>query len=322
MLAPDDPDSNAYRHAIANDPRLAELVDLRFAKGDQIAEKLRDAEVATCGNLTREQIDMAKRLRWISFWSAGLDGKVTEQIRERKLLLTNNSGVHGANIAEHVLAFMLIFTRRMDVHFRSQLAGRWERGLPANKAGADELTGQTLGIVGLGRIGEALALRAAAFDMRIVAAKRDPSFRHGGAPIEAVFGLDDLPRLLEQSDHICISLPHTPETDRMFDAEMLAHCRPTAYLYNIARGRIIDEAALIDALSNNRLAGAGLDVFEKEPLPPDSPLWTLPNVLITPHTAGITPHYFKRTAALFAENLVRYLAHEPLNNLYDASRGY
>jgi len=321
-LAPDDPDSEAYRQAIEGEARLRERIDLRFGKAEQLAEHLPVAEVVTCGNLSHEQIAMAERLRWISFWSAGMDGKVTDQMLERGLLLTNASGVHGANIAEHVMCLMLMFTRRMDVHFRSQLAGRWERGLPANKAGADELTGQTLGIVGLGRIGEALAHRASAFGMKIIAAKRDPSARHGDAPIDALYGFDDLPRLLQKSDHVCIALPYTPETDHLFDSAMLAHCRPTAYLYNIARGRIIDEAALIDALANGRLAGAGLDVFEKEPLPPDSPLWSLPNVLITPHTAGITPYYFKRAAELFAENLTRYLDGTKLNNLYDPSRGY
>lgn len=251
-----------------------------------------------------------------------MDGKVTQQMRDRGLALTNASGVHGANIAEHVFCFMLMFTRRMDVHFRSQLAGRWERGLPEKKAGADELTGQTLGIVGLGRIGEALASRANAFGMRVIAAKRNPSARHAQATIAAIYGMDQIPRLLAESDHICIALPYTPETDRLFDSTMLAHCKPGAYLYNIARGKIIDEIALIDALTNGRLAGAGLDVFAAEPLPPESPFWTLHNVLITPHTAGITPHYFARTAQLFAENLSRYLCGEGLNNLYDPAHGY
>jgi phosphoglycerate dehydrogenase-like enzyme len=321
-LAADDPDAHPYRVAILNDPALRDRVDLRFGRGSELDALLADAEVVTCGNLSPEQIAAAKYLRWISFWSAGMDGKVTEQMRERWLLLTNASGVHGANIAEHVMCFMLMFTRRMEVHFRSQMEGRWERGLPATKAGADELTGQTLGIVGLGRIGEALAVRAKAFGMRVVAVKRDPSARHDRAPIDAIYGLDRIPHLLAESDHVCIALPYTPVTHHLFDADLLARFKPTAYLYNIARGKIVDEAALVDALRNDRLAGAGLDVFETEPLPADSPLWNLPNVLITPHTAGITPHYFQRAAALFAENLKRYLAGQPLHNRYDPSRGY
>jgi len=287
-----------------------------------MATHLPEAEIVICGNLTPEQIDAAPKLRWISFWSAGMDGKATAQMRDRNLVLTNASGVHGANIAEHVMCFMLMFTRRMDVHFRSQMAGKWERGLPANKAGADELTGQTLGIVGLGRIGEALAARAAAFGMRVAAVKRDPSARYASEHVDAIYGVDQLSRLLSESDHICIALPYTPETHRLFNAKMLTHCKRGAYLYNIARGKLVDESALIDALSSGALAGAGLDVFETEPLPPESPLWTMPNVLITPHTAGITPHYFARTASLFAENLKRYAAGQPLDNLYDPVRGY
>ncbi len=321
-LAAEDPDAQAYRDAIGSDTVLHDRIDLRFGRGDGLAAHLPEAEIVVCGNLSPEQVTAATGLRWISYWSAGMDGKATPRIRERGISLTNASGVHGANIAEHVLCFMLMFTRRMDVHFRSQMAGRWERGLPANKAGADELTGQTLGIVGLGRIGEALAIRARAFGMRVAAVKRDPSSRYGDAPIEVLYGFEGIPRLLAESDHCCIALPYTPQTHQLINAEMLAYCKPGAYFYNIARGRIVDETALIEALNDGRLAGAGLDVFETEPLPPDSPLWKMPNVLITPHTSGITPHYFPRAAALFAENLKRYLRGETLSNLYDPSRGY
>ena len=317
-----DPDADRYREAVAADSNLANRIELRFAVGDEIEASIRDAEIAVCGNLTATQIDASPGLRWIAFWSAGMDGKATPQILGRHLLLTNASGVHGPTSAEHVMGFMLMFTRRLDVHYRSQLAGKWERGIPLNRSGADELTGQTLGIVGLGRIGEALAVRASAFGMRIIAVKRDPSARHSDHPIDAIYGMDDLPRLMAESDHICVAVPSTAETYRLIDSSMLALCKPTAYLYNVARGRVIDEAALIAALREGRIAGAGLDVFEQEPLPADSPLWTLPNVLITPHTSGITPHYFRRAAALFAENLSRYLAGERLHNLYDVKRGY
>lgn len=321
-LDADDPDAHDFTQAIESDAELTNRIELRFGRGETLARSLPDAEIVVCGNLTDAQIASAPRLRWISFWSAGMDGKATPGMRERDLLLTNASGVHGPNIAEHVLCFMLMFTRRMEVHFRSQLAGQWERGLPANKSGAGELTGQTLGIVGLGRIGEDLASRARSFGMRIVAMKRDPSARHSSGPIDALYGIEELPRLLAESDHICVALPYTPQTHHLFDAAMLAHCKPGAYLYNIARGKIVEERALIDALRSEHLAGAGLDVFETEPLPPESPLWTLPNVLITPHTAGITPHYFARAAKQFADNLKRYLRGDRLHNLYDPLRGY
>lgn len=323
LLPLDDKDSTAYREAVESDPALRGRVQVRFARGESAREAITDAEIVVCGNVSPEMVAAAPRLRWISYWSAGLDGKVRPDIEARGLRVTNASGVHGPNIAEHLMTYILMFTRRLPDHFRAQVAGVWDRNDHTQRAGADELTGKTLGIVGLGRIGEALAVRAKAFGMRVVATKRDVSARYdANIGPDALYPNAELPRLLAESDHICICLPYTPETHHLFDAAMLAHIRPTAYLYNIARGKIIDEPALIAALQNGRLAGAGLDVFETEPLPADSPLWKLENVILTPHTAGLTPHYFQRAAALFVANLKRYLNDEPLHNLYDPTRGY
>ncbi|HLK58046.1 MAG TPA: D-2-hydroxyacid dehydrogenase [Chthonomonadaceae bacterium] len=323
MLRSEDEDAPKFRAAIEGDAELRERVALRFATGDAVKEAVVGAEVVVGGNISPEALAVAQDLRWIAFWSAGLDGKVTPAIRERNLLITNASGVHGPNIAEHVLMFMLMFTRRMEFHFRSQVAGVWNRNPAERRAGADELAGQTLGIVGLGRIGEALAARAKAFEMRVIAAKRNPHARYDAAIVpDTLYSTEALPRLLAESDHVCIALPYSPETHHLFDAQMLGYMKPSAYLYNIARGKIVDEAALIAALQAGRIAGAGLDVFEQEPLPPDSPLWSMENVLITPHVSGITPHYFARAAVLFAANLKRYLNGQPLQNLYDPERGY
>jgi D-2-hydroxyacid dehydrogenase (NADP+) len=317
-LKPEDEDAQAFRDAIGRDPELNERIELRFAAGEAIREVISEVEVATCGNLSAEMVALASQLRWISFWSAGMDSKATPELLGRSLLLTNASGVHGPNIAEHVLAFMLMFTRGMHHYLRRQREGVWKRS-----AGERELAGQTLGIVGLGRIGEALAARARALEMRVIAVKRDPEARYDAAiQPDALFAPEALPRLLAESDHICIALPSTPETYHLFDAAMLAHCKPTAYLYNIARGRIVDEAALIAALQNGQLAGAGLDVFETEPLPSESYLWRMENVLITPHVSGNTPYYFTRAAELFAANLNRYLNGLPLHNLYNPLKGY
>jgi phosphoglycerate dehydrogenase-like enzyme len=197
--------------------------------------------------------------------------------------------------------------------------------MPIERPPAAELSGQTLGIVGLGRIGEALVVRARAFGMRIVAVKRDPASRYDGstdAQPDALYGLDGLSDLMRESDHVCIALPYTPQTHHLINAELIAAMKPTAYLYNIARGAIIDESALIAALREGVIAGAGLDVFEEEPLPQSSELWGMQNVIITPHVAGLTPYYFDRFAKLFADNLRRYLRGERLNNLYDPDRGY
>ncbi|HLV79366.1 MAG TPA: D-2-hydroxyacid dehydrogenase [Chthonomonadaceae bacterium] len=325
LLAPEDADAAPFRQEIEGDPALAARVELRFAARDAAQEAIADAEVVVCGILPPDLLAAAQRLRWVSFWSAGLDTKLRPDILARDLRITNASGVHGPNIAEHVLAFMLMFTRRMPHYLRAQIAGQWQR-TPSpdfNTEMAGELTGQTLGIVGLGHIGEDLARRAQAFDMRVIATKRDPAARpENAARLDALLPPERLTDLLAASDHVCIALPYTPQTHHLFDATLLARMKPSAYLYNIARGKIVDEAALIAALQAGRLAGAGLDVFETEPLPPDSPLWKMENVIITPHVAGITPHYFPRAAALFTANLRRYLAGQPLANLYDPKRGY
>ena len=323
MLAPEDRDAVSFRNAVESDAELKAGVELRFATGEAAKEAVADAEVIVGGTVSPDVLAAAPKLRWIAFWSAGLDGKVTPAMVERGLTITNASGVHGPNIAEHVLMFMLMFTRRMEFHLRSQIAGVWQRDPAERRSGADELAGQTLGIVGLGRIGEALTVRAKAFEMRVIATKRNPTKRYEAAVVpDALYPSEELPRLLSESDHICIALPYSSVTHHLFDAEMLAHIKSTAYLYNIARGRIIDEAALIEALQAGRIAGAGLDVFEQEPLPAESPLWKMENVLITPHVSGITPHYFARAAVLFAANLKRYLNGQPLHNLYDPARGY
>ena len=326
LLPPDDIDCKHFQNDISQDEFLSQRVEILFEKSENAFELIRDVEVVVCANLSEELVAEALALRWIMFWSAGMDGKVRPDLLERRLFLTNASGVHAPNIAEHVFAWMLFFNRQMDFHFRMQIEGRWERQPLYQRRGADELTGKTLGIVGLGRIGEALAKRAKAFDMRVIGTKRDIYSRHGVenslSDIDELIPMSRLPELLGQSDHICIALPYTSETHHLFDEEMINHCKPGAYLFNIARGKIVRESALIEALKTNRLAGAGLDVFEQEPLPAVSELWSLKNVLLTPHSAGLTPHYFKRTSELFVANLRKYLKNEPLENLYNDERGY
>lgn len=321
MLDAEDSDSQPFRDSLNANPLLAENFTLHFGRGD-VTEPLEQAEIIVTGKVTTEQLERATNLRWIAFWSAGMDGKATQAMLDRRLLLTNASGVHAVNIAEHVMGFMLMFSRRLHQHYRSQLAGEWKRSW-SDAGGPEELAGKTLAIVGLGRIGEALAVRAKGMEMRVIGIKRDVGFRHSTeVALDALFPLDRLPDALREADHICIALPYTATTHHLFDATMLAHCKPSAYLHNIARGKIVDEAALISALQDGRLAGAGLDVFETEPLPEDSPLWKLENVILTPHVSGNTPAYFQRMATLLIENLLRYLQGQPLNNLYTPEKGY
>ncbi len=320
-LEANDPDAEPFREAIAKDPLLNEKVELRFATADAIDTHIAEAEIAWCGNLSAERIERAKKLRWIGFWSAGVDGKITPQLLERGFSITTASGVHGANIGEHIMAWMLMFTRTMHFHLRSQIAGEWKRTWATSSV--TELTGQTLGIVGYGRIGEGLTQRAKAFGMRVVALKRNPQAQYNASITpDTLYSPNELPLLLAESDHVVLSLPYTPATHHLFNAETIAMMKPSAYLYNVARGKVVDESALITALQERRIAGAGLDVFEEEPLPATSPIWGMENVLITPHIAGMTPHYFARAAEIFTENLHRYLRGERLHNLYEHERGY
>ena len=323
LLPEDDTDCGAFSTQVESDSFLSDSISLRFSSRDDAIRYIPEAEVLICGTVSPELILAATNLKWINFWSAGLDGKVTQQIVERGLLVTNSSGVHATSIAEHVFGYMLMFTRNLHLHMRSQVNREWNRNDNTQRKGADELEGKTLGIVGLGRIGEALTTRAQAFGMRVIASKRDVSQRYNSAAKpELILPSDELPLLLRQSDHVVICLPYTSETHHLFDTGMLKNMKPSAYLYNIARGKIVDEDALIEALRREQIAGAGLDVFEQEPLPIRSPLWDFENVILTPHTGGLTPHYFTRTAEIWAENMRRYLRGEPMTNVYDEVRGY
>ncbi len=302
---------------------FGDQVKATFVAGGAFESALPESEIVVTQRLTDEQIAHATRLQWLASWAAGLESMSAATLAERGVIVTNSSGVHGPNIAEHVMGMMLMFDRCLDVYFRSQLEGRWNRELKSRGEGAEELTGQTLLVVGLGRIGEALAKRAKAFEMKVVGVKRSPAHRHAeGDAVDRVVGLDALGDVLPEADHVVLALPLTAETRHLFDAARIATMKPTARLYNIGRGALIDEAALAAALTAKRIAGAGLDVFEQEPLPPASPLWALDNVLLTPHVSGITPHYYERAAAIFGQNLRKFLDGMALDNRFEPERGY
>jgi phosphoglycerate dehydrogenase-like enzyme len=219
---------------------------------------------------------------------------------------------------------MLILTHGFNDHWRDQAKHVW-RSWSGSRAQGDELAGQTLLVVGLGQIGAALAQRAKALGMSVMAIKRDPTrLPEGvnGGMIERLGGPQELDALLPAADHVALCAPLTSQTQHLFDRARIGRMKRGSFLYNIARGGLIDSAALVQAIQSGEIGGAGLDVFEKEPLPADSPLWDLPNVIVTPHKAGVTPHYYERAAALFAANLRRYLAGEPLQQEYSETRGY
>ncbi|MFP4355705.1 MAG: D-2-hydroxyacid dehydrogenase [Phycisphaerae bacterium] len=275
--------------------------------------KIADAEMI-CGWPGVDQLAAADKLRWLHLPSAGAT-RYARALPE-SVLLTNSSGTMGTAMADHVFAMILAMARDVPAMVKGQLARSWRT--PARNR--FELTGQTMGIVGLGDIGLQTARRAKGFDMRVIANKRTP----GQKPdcVDQLLGPDGLGRILAESDHIVVTLPGTKHTDGLISRELIEQIKPEAYIYNVGRGSTIDQPAMIDALQSGRLAGAGLDVFDPEPLPADSPLWTMDNVLISPHCAGSTPHHRSRCAELFLANLRHLIAGEELTNLVDRDLEY
>jgi len=283
---------------------------------------LGDADALIGGaSITAEEVAAAPRLRWVQATIAGVEGFLIPALRERPIVLTNFSGIAAPSIAEHVVALMLAFARGPPPLLRRQDRREWDDN-HADAPPTFELAGQTLGIVGLGDIGEELARRAHALGMHVQATDRDAGNGDAPAYIEALLPSERLPDLLADADHVALCLPLTAATEHLIGRDELARMGPSAYLYNVGRGEIVDQEALVAALRDGTIAGAGLDVATPEPLPADSPLWALPNVLITGHTAGRTPLYWERGIELLIDNVRRFLAGEELRNTVDTRAGY
>jgi phosphoglycerate dehydrogenase-like enzyme len=283
----------------------------------EMAAVLGDVEIAAA-LVPGALLVAAPRLRWFHAWGAGVDGVLSHPgAIESDFLLTSSSGIHAIQMTEHVLAFLLAFARRLPDALRAQATRTWRR---MENAEVFELAGKTLLLVGLGAIGERTAQIAAALGMRVLGVRRTASGSLTG--VERVAGIESLPDLLPEADFVVLITPLTPETRGMIGERELRLMKRDAYLINVARGGVVDEAALIRALREGWIAGAGLDVFEHEPLAPNSPLWELPNVIITGHYAGVTPAYDARAFEVFLDNLHRYSAGQPLQNAVDKRRGY
>ena len=278
--------------------------------------------------------EQAPRLRWVQLHSAGADRLPGNPLFQREIAFTTASGVHAVVIAEYVLMMTIAWFHRLSNVLSWQQRRQW----PPNRERWSlfvprELRGMTMGIVGYGSIGRQVARLAQTFGMRVLAMQRGNEHRDGGFVFPGVgdpegdiperyYPPDHLHEMLGECDVVVIALPLTSQTRELFDAAAFAAMKREAFLVNIARGEICDEEALIQALKEQRIAGAALDVFRQEPLPAESPLWTLPNVLLSPHISGFTPAYDERVMQIFSENLRRYLAGEPLYNLVDKQRGY
>lgn len=276
--------------------------------------------------------ELAPRLEWVQLHSAGADHILDSPLMDSQVSITTTSGIHAIPIAEYVFASILAHRWRVPHWTHCQRKGQWPSGR-WNLYARSELRASTLGVVGYGSIGREVGRLGQAFGMRVVALRRsaergkegyavDKTGDPDGAIPDRFYPPEALYEMLADCDYVVIALPLTPATTHYISERELRAMKSTAYLVNVARGAIVDEAALIKALREGWIAGAGLDVFEEEPLPADSPLWELETALISPHVAGFTRRYDERAAALFAQNLARYLAGEPLLNLVDKTRGY
>lgn len=273
-------------------------------------DAVRDATVYAGFGFPRELFAAATNLKWVHTGTAGVASMLYPELLRSDVVITNSAGIHAPPIAETVLGMILYFARGFDFANDAKLRGVWEqKAFETSGSLAREVSGACLGIIGLGGIGAEVQKRAQALGMRVDGVRR----RHSRT---------ELRMMLADCDYLLVAAPSTSETKGMLGARELGWLQPSAVVINVARGNIIDEHALIEMLTMGRLRGAALDVFAQEPLPPDSPLWKLPNVFIMPHVSATTPKFWDREVELIEDNFRRFLAREELINVVDKSAGY
>jgi phosphoglycerate dehydrogenase-like enzyme len=279
------------------------------------------AEILIAWSIRPEQVKAAKDLRWIHSPAAAVHQLMFPELVESDIVLTNAREVHGPVVAEHVIALIFALAKKILGSVELQQKHVWGQQILWDQVPrVREVAGATLGLVGLGSIGRPVLRSAKALGMRVIAVREHPEKGTEGA--DAIFGPEQVDELFRQADYVVLAAPVTDSTRAIASAERLALMKPSACLINVGRGPLIDEPALASALCEKKIGGAALDVFPKEPLPADSPLWDLPNLLITPHTAALTDKLWERHYALFSENLRRYLADQPLLAVVDKRKGY
>lgn len=280
----------------------------------ELLKLVEDVEVLFAGRFTKEMFFKARNLKWIQYFGAGVDRLLFPELVESPVILTNSRGVHSTPVSEHVLSLMLSFTRGLHLLMKNALKKKWK------KVPVDELDGKTIGVVGLGNVGREVARKAKCLGMKVIATKRKPSAKPDY--VDELLPQRSLDELFVRSDFIVLTVPLTADTEGLVGETQLRSMKKTAYLINVSRGKAVQKDALVRALKEERIAGAGLDVFEEEPLPRRSRLWKMNNVIITPHIAGKTPRYWDRTTAIFRENLKHFLNNEPMVNMVDKRAGY
>jgi phosphoglycerate dehydrogenase-like enzyme len=288
---------------------------------ERLGAEIPDAEILLAWSIRPEQIKSTTRLRWIHSPAAAVHQLMFPELIESDIVLTNAREVHGPVVAEHVLALIFALAKRIPSSVELQQKRIWGQQILWDEVPrVREVAGATLGLIGLGAIGRPVLHKAKALGMRVIAVREHPEKGTEGA--DAILGPDQVNDLFRRADYVVLAAPITEMTRSIANAERLALMKPTACLINVGRGPLVDEPALAEALREKKIGGAALDVFPREPLPADSPLWDLPNLLITPHTAALTDKLWERHYELFSENLRRYLANQPLLAVVDKRKGY
>jgi phosphoglycerate dehydrogenase-like enzyme len=301
-------------------PQGGRFINGLKGRDDREVERiLQETEVMYVHNPRSAKFKAASNLKWMHIPWVGVNILLNDPVLVNSpVILTNGAGVIASSVADQVLAFILNFSRQMPLQWEAQKRKEWNRHEVEGRA--DQLAGQTCGLIGYGNIGTEIGKRAKAFGMRVIATRANPQ-----APAEYLdlaLSNEQLPELLAQSDFVVVTAPLTPETNGLLGKVQFEQMKRTAVLINIARGQLVKEQELIDALQAGIIGGAGLDVFEKEPLPPSSPLWEMENVILTPHSAGIFHRLDQNSGNFFIEQLQRYVKGEKLKNIVDKQRGY
>ena len=301
--------------------RFPEIAFTHAVSDADAATAIETADIALASRLSPAMVEKASRLRWVHSTAAAVGILPLRELGDRGILVTNSRGIQAAAMAEHVIGGLLLLSRRFNLMLEAQHERRWIQNELARDVWPWSLKNRKMTILGFGTTGHEVARRAHAFGMRVTGIRRRldqpvPPF------VERMAGTNELDDALQGSDVLVISAPFIPETDRMIRAEHLALLNRGAIIINVARGKIVDEPALLAALESGQLGGAVLDVFEREPLPPSSPLWTLPNVIISPHSSGVRPDHWDDVMELFSENLRRFQRGESLTNQVDCKTGY
>jgi phosphoglycerate dehydrogenase-like enzyme len=294
---------------------------LHATSDERTLELIPSADIAFMSEMRAPQFAAAPRLRWVHSPAAGVGGMLFPAMIESPVVMSNSRGISADTIAEHVIAVTLARFRKLSLAFHTQSARQWTQEAFVAPPSLRTIAGSTALIIGLGAIGTATARRLAAFGARVTAIRRNPD-REAPEGIEIVAPPERLLDLLPAADIVVIAAPQTRHTSSLIGAAELGALRPDALLVNVSRGKLVDEAALVAALIARPTLGAALDVFEHEPLPPDSLLWALPNVLVTPHIAGFRPDHWRLVTDLFADNIRRFESGQPLHNVVNKEAGY